>query len=342
MNTRKFTKSVLFLAIAIWFSACESNQILIDYTQTSVPEEGGIKFVKFTDDDEGVLGTPVNFDEMGRMNWNAVPLIGISPDGEKVAYSARKESTKDNIFIKNIKGGRSTVQRTFRNNAYGPAFSPDGKFISFCDNPDGNANIYMIKTEGGAAVQQITTERSAEMGPSFSTKGDKIFYAKSENVRLADGTTKLQYNIWSYDIESSLLTQYSPGFTPCMIPNSDELIITRRNSRTGLGEIWKIDIEKGTETLLLNDSEKGFSTPVISPDGQTIACVGTTLKTETRPMNLDIYVVKIDGSKLTQLTFHAGHDFSPQWTPDGKSIFIVSQRGTDKGSYNVWQMDYRD
>lgn len=327
--------------LAAYFTSCSVSKILIDFSQTSVPEEGGIKFIKFTSDEERVLGTGVTVNETGKMEWNAAPYIAISPDGEKVAYSARKETSTDNIFIKNTKGGRSTIQRTFRNNAFHPTFSPDGKMIAFCDNPEGNTNVYMIKTEGGSAVQQITSEKTVEIGPSFSESGDQIFYSKSETVRLSDGTSKIQYNVWSYNLESSLLTQFSKGFTPSVIPSTSDVIITRSNSRTGLGEIWKVDLDKGQETILLNDSEKGFSSPSVSPDGETIVCVGTTQKTETRPMNLDIYVFNIDGSKLTQLTFHGGHDFSPQWAPDGKSIYMISQRGSETGAYNVWQMDYR-
>lgn len=346
MEAKSF--KVLFLFLFYIFIAsltsCGTTKVIVDYSQTSVPEEGGVKFVKFTSDEERVLGTVVTVDEAGKMLWNAAPYIAISFDGEKLAYSARKETSTDNIFIKNIKGGKATVQRTFRNNAFYPAFSPNGEHIAFCDNPENNTNVYMMKTEGGSAVQQITTDNAVEIGPSFSNDGKMVFYSKSENVALSDGTTKSQYNIWSYNLETSLLTQYSKGFTPNMIPNSTELVITRVNNQNGLGEIWKIDIEKGQETLLLNDAQKGYSSPAISPDGKYIVCVGTTLKTETRPMNLDIYVFKIDGSALTQLTFHGGHDFSPQWAPDGKSIFFISQRGsTEKGRYyNVWQMDYRN
>ncbi|MBK8927155.1 MAG: PD40 domain-containing protein [Crocinitomicaceae bacterium] len=84
----------------------------------------------------------------------------------------------------------------------------------------------------------------------------------------------------------------------------------------------------------------GFSTPRLSPDGKKVLCVGSTLATRERMENLDLYIVNIDGTQLTQLTFHPGHDVSPEWSPDGSKIYFLSQRGTEDGGYNVWMIDY--
>ena len=51
-------------------------------------------------------------------------------------------------------------------------------------------------------------------------------------------------------------------------------------------------------------------------------------------------MVRTDGSRLTQLTYHEGHDLSPVWAPDGKSIYFLSQRGSEKGIYNIWKMNF--
>ena len=56
--------------------------------------------------------------------------------------------------------------------------------------------------------------------------------------------------------------------------------------------------------------------------------------------NTDIFVVRTDGTQLTQLTYHAGNDLSPVWSPDGKSIYFLSQRGSADRIYNVWKMDF--
>ncbi len=131
-------------------------------------------------------------------------------------------------------------------------------------------------------------------------------------------------------------------FTPVSTPDGTKLLITRNNKQNNKGEIWMIDIVTGQETLLLRDQKRGFSSPSISPDGKRIVCVGTTESTASRPVNLDLYTFKIDGTGLTQLTFHPGHDVSPVWSPDGKMIYSISLRGNEKGSYNVWNMEFKD
>lgn len=235
--------------------------------------------------------------------------------------------------MKNIEGGRATVQRTFSHDVLDMGFSPDGKRIAFTNRKQGGNNIHMMNSMEGMAVQQITTSPLNEVGPSFSPEGNEIFFTRTE--------TSGRNFIWSFNIETSLMTQYTRGFTPRITPNGESMVITRTNKENQRGEIWMINLKSGMETLVLSDPVRGFSSPDISPDGKTIVCVGTTLESANRPQNLDVYTVKINGTSLTQLTYHPGHDVSPQWAPDGKSVFLISQRGNETGKFNVWQMKFR-
>ncbi len=313
----------------LFFTGCAPKKIIVQYNVVSVPEEGGIQFTQYTDD--GVVGPVVTKSETGFINWYAAPLIDVSYDGKQVAYIDEK-SGNYNIFIRNILGGRSTIQRTFRNRVMDMAFSPNGEKIAFTDADVGNENIYVINAKQGAAIQQVTTSSSSELGPCYSNDNEYIFFTKNENSR---------YYVWSFNTKSSLMTQYGEGYTPCLTPDGENLIVTRTNKTTFRGEIWMINIKTGQETLLLNDANKGYSSPRVSPDGKRIVCVGTTNKTATRPENLDIYTFKIDGTDLQQHTFHGGHDVSPVWGADGQSIFFLGQRGNEKGLWNVWRMQFK-
>lgn len=326
------------VGLSLLLGGCATPQ-KINYSLTSVPEEGGIKFTQFTRDDEKVLG-PYIAKTATNIQWYAPPLIAISPDGNSVAYLARQNDA-DNIYIKSTLGGKSTIQRTFRNNVFDMAYSPDGKNIAFTDRVSGNSNVYLINASEGVAVQQITSTMADEVGPCFSPDGKEIYFTKTETTTQANGLPQSRYYIWSYNRETSLLTQYSEGFTPNITPDGKNLIITRNNKQNGKGEIWIVNTENGQETMILNDPSKGFSSPRISPDGKKIICVGTSEKTKNRNANLDLFVVNLNGTGLTQLTFHPGDDVSPQWSPDGKILYFLSQRGTEKGSWNVWKMDYK-
>lgn len=325
-------KRILLFTLLLASFGCVGPKVTVDYMRVSVPEEGGINFTQFTREDEKVVGPYIGVNEVtGKLVWYAPPFIAISPNGEKLAYIARSNEY-NNLYIKNIAGGRATVQRTFNRNIMDMNYSPDGKHIVFTElRPATKQDLFMINATEGASVQQITASGSNELGPFFEASGESIFFSKEEGNR---------YYIWNVNLNSSLLTQYSEGFTPVLTPDGKDLIVTR-NSKDGFrGEIWMINLQRGTETLILNDPEKGFSSPAISPDGKTIVFVGVSSKTDTKPQNLDLYSIRRDGTGLKQLTFHGGNDVSPQWAPDGTSLFFISQRGNEKGDFNVWRMNY--
>ena len=325
----KIKRKHLLVGLLIFIMGC-SPKIAVDYLTVAVPEEGSLKLTQYTREDENVVHPYIGLDdETDQLRWYAAPLLAVSPDSKKIAYIAANNDFK-NLYLKDISGGKSTIQRTFNRDVMDMSYSPDGKYIVFTERRSNNDNIYMINATEGVAVQQLVNTSASELSPSFSNDGKDVYFAKSDGGR---------YFIWSFNIESSLLTQYTEGFTPCLAPNGKDLVVTRNSKEGARGEIWLINIKKGTETLILSDPNKGYSSPRLSPDGETIICVGVTEEDKTKPQNLDLFLVKTDGTGLTQLTFHGGHDVSPVWTPDGKSLFFISQRGNADGDYNVWKMD---
>lgn len=322
-------KKYLLLGTVVFLTSC-GPKITIDYLTVSVPEEGSLRLTQYTREDENVVHPYIAINPTTQvLTWYAPPLLAVSPDGNKIAYIATSNGYK-NLNLKDISGGRSTIQRTFNRDIMDMSYSPDGKNIVFTERKSLDDNIFMINATEGVAVQQLVNTSTSEISPSFAPDGKNIFFAKMEGSR---------YYIWSLNTDSSLLTQYTEGFTPSLSPNGEDLIVTRHSRDGARGEIWMINIQKGTETLILNDPKKGVSSPQISPDGKKIVFVGITDGSKTKPQNLDLFLINIDGTKLTQLTFHGGHDVSPVWAPEGKSIFFISQRGNENGKFNVWKMD---
>ncbi len=324
-------KKLMFYGALLFLVGCGVSQQVV-YERLSVEEEGGIKFTPYTTENENVVAPIVVKDEIsGMLKWYAAPLLAVSPNGEQITYIAESNGYK-NLYIKEISGGSKKIQRTFNKNIMDMSYSPDGTKISFTEDKGGDFNINMINATQGVAVRQVTATSETELGPIFSPDGESIYYTVQEGNR---------FYVWNISLETTLKTQYSEGFTPVLTPDGTKLIVTRNSKDSGFGEIWEIDLIKGTETQLLSSPDVGYSSPAISPDGKYITVVGVTLKSDTRPQNLDVYVMKADGTALTQLTFHGGNDVSPIWSSDGKSLFFLSQRGNAKGKFNVWKMDFK-
>ncbi|MDR1056303.1 MAG: hypothetical protein LBL90_10915 [Prevotellaceae bacterium] len=357
-------KNSIFFVILCGFilSSCGSSKILISYSSISVPEEGGINFVKITTDDDAVASPGFNtttkteittHPAKSGISWYRYPVIDVSSDGKNIGYINHKNETT-NVMIKSAIQGGGSVQRTFRTDVRGFTFSLDGAKLCYTEYRDGYTGIYMMDSQRGTTVQRISPTGSQDMGPSMSKEGRIIFFDRYEG--------DYNYSLWSYDAEKGLFSNYSRGYTPCVDPSNDNIVycarytyddkvsITKKilqnqktlytsNEKARRSEIWKLDIENGTEELLLSDKSSSFSCPKVSPDGKWILLTGAS-KSNNGVWNTNIFVIRFDGTNFTQLTYHPGNDMSAVWSPEGKSIFFVSQRGTEKGLYNVWKMDF--
>jgi dipeptidyl aminopeptidase/acylaminoacyl peptidase len=78
---------------------------------------------------------------------------------------------------------------------------------------------------------------------------------------------------------------------------------------------------------------KSVSDPQISPDGKQVVYVVSELDRVTNKSNSDLWLIAIDGGTPRRLTTSPGADEHPRWSPDGKQISFVSDRG---GSSQIW------
>jgi len=332
-------------AIMLIATSCATQKVATDYSQVYVPQEGGYQFRQITSEDQLIWGPKV-VNNNGNLQWYTGSMFDVSSTGDKIVYigSTAAEAKEGNIYVKSTAGGRSSVQRTFGLDASTPCFAPDGGFICFSGTFPGQtkSNICIINANEGSAVQHLTESQSGNAtAPVYSSNGDKIFYTRGLPITEYVGATPYttwKYSIWSMDKTTSITTQYVEGSSPDYV-EGDKLLFTKSNASTNQGEIWMLDLKSGQETLILRDNVKGYSTPKISPDGKRILCVGATKGAKPSASNLDIFLVNIDGTGFQQITFHPGTDASPCWSPNGTSVFFLSQRGNAKGSYNIWSID---
>lgn len=111
---------------------------------------------------------------------------------------------------------------------------------------------------------------------------------------------------------------------PSVSPDSSVLVF--QSNRAGAGQIFSIDIGDPSDDAAaaqLTNAPLGAETPVVSPNGKKIA-----LSIYHAEGNNDVFVMNIDGSNLTQLTFGPGYDGHPHWSSDGTRIFYNSDRST--------------
>lgn len=71
----------------------------------------------------------------------------------------------------------------------------------------------------------------------------------------------------------------------------------------------------------------------LSPDGRSLAFVSN------RTGNLDVFVMRLDGGEVKQLTTDPGEQYQPRWSPDGHSLAFVSKPGKSARIHDVMLLD---
>lgn len=304
----------------------------IDYSVVSVPEESGLELTKITNKGDYVC-LPQVVRRGQEINWFSNRVLAPLPKSEEIAYlSFRNNAT--NIFIKDLLKQGGSRQRTNRTGVIDFSFSSDGKDLYFAETRGNTTSIFRTDAKNGYVCRQITSGAN-DYSPIVDPRGKQVFFTRTENNGCG---------IWSYNLADNFLASYSQGLNPYPVlrPGETSLVVSR-SSATGQSEIWKINYETGVEECLVSDPDRSFTSPVVSPDGQWMLFVGSSLLQGPGFVypNTDLFVCRLDGTDLRQLTHHAADDLSPVWSNDGKHIYFVSQRGDAEGTANIWRMAFR-
>src|SRR6478609_9381172 len=93
----------------------------------------------------------------------------------------------------------------------------------------------------------------------------------------------------------------------------------------GARQLFTLSLRGGYPTQL-TASEKPVSDPQWSPDGRRLAFVRDD----------EIWVIEVDGSRLTLVVGKPGGGRSPCWSPDGHRLAFLSRR---RGWSQIWLID---
>lgn len=318
----------IFLISLLLGSALTLNAQQVDYSVVSVDAEEGLNLVKISKDDDQVCMPEVRRNGK-ELEWWTGRVISISPSQE-LGFLAYKNNTS-NVFVRNLDNGESARQRTNRQLVLDFSFSPDGSKICFSEQQGKMNRIFTTDAKTGFVCRQIT-ENAQDYTPTYSPDMQQIFYARQEGVNLS---------IWGFNLNDNSVSSYTSGFNPYPMNDGKSILCTRK-SASGRCEIWRVDYTTGVEECILSSPDSSFTTPSVSPDGEWMLLVGKSIihTPNFSYPNTDIYVCKMDGTQLTQLTHHAANDVSPVWSLDGKYIYFVSQRGSAKATANIWRMNF--
>jgi len=251
---------------------------------------------------------PVTFEDMLAMRRVEAPVI--SPDGAYVLYAVRqwesptrdpqRKEARSQVWRVSVADG-STRQLTFDEaGANAPAWSPDGRFISFLSargssGEDRRAQIWLMPADGGES-RKLTDSKDAVIAYEWSPDSKRIAFVSRE-PETADEEARRK--------------------------RGDDRRIFENEFRRS--HIWVADVAAGTSDRVTEGPVFGVrGTPSWSPDGArlAVAAAPTTLVRDDRS---DIYLVDIASRAADKITTNAGPDTAPRWSPDGRTIAFTSE-----------------
>jgi dipeptidyl aminopeptidase/acylaminoacyl peptidase len=339
--------------------AIAAGAALTPFTQTALAQTGAATESRTSTD---ATGTATTWTPELSMQFRQVQGTAISPDGRLVAYVVRdpvmdgeKSEYRSHIWLAAADGSRNAQFTRGEHSATNPAFSPDGRRLAFTTSRSGRSEIWVMPVDGGEA-ERVTDAASGVGSYAWSPDGASIAYLMTDPqtdeekqrererrdvivvdtdfknahvyiIGVADGlagrrearqTTRGDFHISSFD--------WSPdGRSIVYAHNPDPRINTNRV----FGDISVVDVASGTIRPLVQDAGV-HSSPLVSPDGRSVAYVSTGDQPQGVGLG-DVFVVPLAGGTPGKLADTPDRSANlVAWSRDGRALYVNEAVGVDR------------
>lgn len=232
----------------------------------------------------------------------------LSPDGRHLAFASNR--TGDNeIYVLDLATGELENVSLSGSDDNWPRWSPNGRQIAFHSNRDGNYNLWVVNRDG-SGLRRVTTATVLDQWPEWSPNGKRLAFRRGTDIYVVDVEGEEQ-NV------RQLTTDPALDQMAVWSPNGRELAFM--SLRAGYPSVWLMSADGDTpEHPAVNLTPKNAGdanaawlsrAPAWSRNGQMIYFMSFRPSTSG---DVEIFVMRADGSDVRRLTTSAGDDGGPQ------------------------------
>jgi Tol biopolymer transport system component/tRNA A-37 threonylcarbamoyl transferase component Bud32 len=205
-----------------------------------------------------------------------------------------------------------------------PALSPDGKLVAYVAGNSQRMRIFIRPVAGGRTFPLSDDSTVVEGRPRWSPDGTQLLFVNAAGVSVAPALGGATRPIIASTDRAVSSAAWSPDGRQVAFTRGDSLVIADATGQQQRGVAGRFDAHSAAW----------------SPDGKWIAFVSGNSEagwsgTFGNIAPSTIVVVRTEGGQAIEVTDGHTLNQSPEWAPDSRRLYFVSNRDTPRDVYAV-------
>lgn len=272
--------------------------------------------------------------------WRAARPAGltVSPDGQRAVFSlsqydAKADASQTDLYLLDLQSGQTRQLTSHKAPDTAPAWSPEGRRISYVSKRDGELAQLQLLSLDGAEPITLTDLPVAVSNPRWLPDGKRVLFVAEVPKGFAGDFAALK---------DKLAAEKKRGYSAKVTENRLYRYWDHWLTDETVPQFFSVDVQSkeiqaltpGWSQLMNLEGSPDFD---VSPDGKWLSVSALASKPPYNDENFDVYLLPLDGSgKAKNITAaNLSDDNKPVFSPDGRALVYGARQRVDFGADNV-------